>query len=53
MTTVSAPRLLLPDGLRGPGAVVVENGHVVDVLDQVPGPGADHVRLETGCSPRG
>jgi len=48
MTTFSAPRLLLEDGLAGPGAVVVEDGRIVAVLDHVPAAAPDHVRLDDG-----
>ncbi len=38
-TVVSAPRLLVAGAVTGPGALVLEGGRIVEVLDQVP----DHV----------
>ncbi len=48
MTVVSAPRLLVGGRLAGPGAVVVQDGLVAEVLDRRPDPGAGHVRLDGG-----
>jgi N-acetylglucosamine-6-phosphate deacetylase len=48
MPVVSAPSLLVGDSIVGPGALVVRDGLIVDVLDHVPATVADHVRLESG-----
>ena len=48
MTTLSAPRVLLEDGSSGPGAVVVDDGRIVAILDHVPPPSDDHVELASG-----
>jgi N-acetylglucosamine-6-phosphate deacetylase len=45
---VSAPALLLGGRLSGPGAVVIEDGRVREVLDAVPPPAPDHVALASG-----
>jgi N-acetylglucosamine-6-phosphate deacetylase len=45
---ISAPRMLVDGSVRGPGAIVVEDGVIVDVLDGRPGPGPDHIALDTG-----
>jgi N-acetylglucosamine-6-phosphate deacetylase len=45
---VSAPHLLVDGRFTGPGAVVVQAGTVVDVIEGRPAPGADHVELESG-----
>ncbi len=46
---VSAP-VLVREGRRcGPGAVVVEKGHVLAVLDEVPPPAPDHLALRSGA----
>ncbi len=46
MRTISAPRVLLDGALRGPAAVVIDDGVIVDVLDRVPPDGPDHLRLD-------
>jgi N-acetylglucosamine-6-phosphate deacetylase len=48
VTVISAPRLLVDRRLTGPGAVVVDGGHIAAVLDEVPAPGVHHLRLEHG-----
>ncbi|HVQ87412.1 MAG TPA: N-acetylglucosamine-6-phosphate deacetylase [Actinomycetes bacterium] len=54
MTVISAPAILVSaetgadSGIVGPGAVVVEDGSIVDVVDHVPKSAADHVQLPTG-----
>lgn len=48
MPVVSAPALLVGGRLTGPGAVEVQDGRVVRVVDEVPPPGPDHTRLEHG-----
>ncbi len=48
MAIISAPRLLVDGALRGPGALVVEGGVILDVLDGRPAPSSDHVALESG-----
>lgn len=48
MLTISAPRLLRAGTLTGPGAVVLDQGVIHDVLDEVPAPGPDHIALESG-----
>jgi N-acetylglucosamine-6-phosphate deacetylase len=45
---ISAPRLLVEGALRGPGALVVEGGVILDVLEGRPAPAPDHVALDTG-----
>ena len=47
-TVVSAPQLLVGDRLVRSGAVVIRDGVVDEVLDQVPSGDADHVRLQSG-----
>jgi N-acetylglucosamine-6-phosphate deacetylase len=47
-SVISAPGLVVDGALTGPGAVVVAEGRIVDVLDQVPGPGPDHLALRDG-----
>jgi N-acetylglucosamine-6-phosphate deacetylase len=46
--TISAPRLLRAGTLTGPGAVVLDEGVIHDVLDEVPAPGPDHIALDSG-----
>lgn len=46
--TLSAPRLLVGGELTGPGAVVVADGRVREVLDHVPAPGPGHRALARG-----
>lgn len=48
MTIISAPLVLVDGALRGPAAVVVESGRVVEVLDRRPADGVDHLALEHG-----
>ena len=48
MTTFAAPRLLIGSTLTGPGAIAVEDGRIVEVLDGLPAPGADRIVLEHG-----
>jgi len=48
VTVISAPRLLVDGRLTGPGAVVVDEGYIAAVLDAVPAPGRDHLRLDEG-----
>jgi N-acetylglucosamine-6-phosphate deacetylase len=45
---ISAPRLLVEGALRGPGALVVEGGVILDVLDGRPAQSTDHLALESG-----
>jgi N-acetylglucosamine-6-phosphate deacetylase len=45
---ISAPRLLVEGALIGAGAVVIEGGVIVDVLEGRPKPDADHVALDSG-----
>jgi N-acetylglucosamine-6-phosphate deacetylase len=45
---ISAPLLLVDGRLTGPGAVAVEDGVIVDVLDRVPAPGRDDLALPHG-----
>ncbi len=45
---ISAPRLLVGTTLTGPGALVVEGGVILDVLEGRPAPAADHLALDTG-----
>jgi N-acetylglucosamine-6-phosphate deacetylase len=45
---ISAPRLLVDGALRGPGAVVVDGGTIVEVLDAVPAGGPEHLQLPHG-----
>ncbi len=47
MAIISAPRLLV-DGELTNGAVVIENGIIVDVLDTPPRPSPDHLALPEG-----
>lgn len=46
--SVSAPALLVAGAVTGPGAVVMEGGRIVDVLDRVPAAAPDHLRLSDG-----
>lgn len=48
MTVLSAPSLLVDSEIVGPGAVVVENGVITQVLDSVPTSAVDHVELANG-----
>jgi N-acetylglucosamine-6-phosphate deacetylase len=48
LTIISAPRLLVDGVLTGPGAVVLEDGVIADVLDRLPASGPDHVELRDG-----
>ncbi len=48
MPTFSAPELLVGSEIMGPGAVVVDDGVVREILDHVPAPASDHVRLTSG-----
>jgi N-acetylglucosamine-6-phosphate deacetylase len=48
LTIISAPRLLVDGSLRGPGAVVVDDGVIQDVLETVPLDRPGHLRLPTG-----
>lgn len=48
MAIISAPRLLVEGALRGPGALVVEGGVILDVLEGRPAAAADHIALENG-----
>lgn len=48
MAIISAPRLLIGNCLTGPGALVVEGGVILDVLEGRPAPAADHVALDSG-----
>lgn len=48
MTIVSAPEILIGARLVGPGAVVVRDGMVCEILDHVPAAHTDHLRLTTG-----
>lgn len=48
MSVISAPLLLVDGSLRGPGAVVVADGRIVDVLGHRPPPGEDHTELPDG-----
>lgn len=48
MAIISAPRLLVEGSLTGPGALVIEGGVVLDVLDGRPAPARDHLALDTG-----
>ena len=48
MTILSAPELLVGSTIVGPGAVVMEDGLIREVLDHVPATTSDHVRLTTG-----
>lgn len=48
MTIVSAPALVRTGRLSPPGAVVIENGQVQEVLDEVPPRAPDHVALVSG-----
>jgi N-acetylglucosamine-6-phosphate deacetylase len=45
---ISAPRLLIEGALTGTGAVVIEGGVIVDVLEGRPKPDADHLALDSG-----
>lgn len=45
---ISAPAVLAGGGLLQPGAVMVEDGLIVDVLPRRPGPGSDHVQFDDG-----
>ena len=45
---VSAPALVLSGRLSPPGAVVIEDGRVRQVLDEFPPPAPDHVALASG-----
>ena len=45
---ISAPAVLGGGGLLEPGAVVVEDGLIVDVLPHRPSPGRGHVALDDG-----
>lgn len=48
MTIVSAPALLIGTEIVGPGAVVVRDGVVSEVLDFIPAPSIDHTQLNSG-----
>ena len=48
MPVISAPRLLVGGVLRGPGAVLHEDGRIVEVLDGRPADAADHLALPAG-----
>ncbi len=48
MAIISAPRLMVEGAVTGPGAVVVEDGMIVDVLEGRPEQDADHLALDTG-----
>jgi N-acetylglucosamine-6-phosphate deacetylase len=48
VTIISAPRLLVGTRLTGPGAVVVEDGLIVEVIEGRPAPGRRHVALPDG-----
>ena len=45
---VSAPRLVVDGELTGPGAVVVRDGRIADVLDHVPSRAPHHTELRDG-----
>ena len=45
---LSAPAVLAGDGLLHPGAVVVEDGLIVDVLPRRPSPSRGHIALDDG-----
>lgn len=45
---ISAPLLLIDGELRGPGAVVFENGQIIDVLAGRPAASDDHLALTEG-----
>ncbi len=48
MTIVSAPALLIGAEIVGPGAVVVREGIVCEILDHIPTAATDHVHLPSG-----
>jgi len=48
MAIVSAPALLRAGRLSRPGAVVIEDGRILEVLDEVPPPASGHVSLASG-----
>ncbi|MEO8330246.1 MAG: N-acetylglucosamine-6-phosphate deacetylase [Candidatus Nanopelagicales bacterium] len=48
MTTFSAPKLLVGSEIIGPGAVVVHDGLIHQILDHIPAAASDHVRLTSG-----
>jgi N-acetylglucosamine-6-phosphate deacetylase len=48
MPIVSAPRVVAGGRLLAPGAVAVEDGRIVEVLDRRPPPGPDHLALDQG-----
>ncbi|HEX8862446.1 MAG TPA: N-acetylglucosamine-6-phosphate deacetylase, partial [Actinomycetes bacterium] len=48
MPIVSAPRVVAGGRLLAPGAVAVEDGRIVEVLDRRPLPGRDHLALDQG-----
>ncbi|MBX6372360.1 MAG: N-acetylglucosamine-6-phosphate deacetylase [Acidothermus sp.] len=48
MTIISAPRLVIGNRVVGPGAVVVEDGVITDVIEGRPAPGPHHLALEEG-----
>jgi N-acetylglucosamine-6-phosphate deacetylase len=45
---ISAPQVLIEGNLSGPGALVVEGGVILDVLDGRPASGPGHIALESG-----
>ena len=48
LSIISAPRLLVDGRLQQGGAIVVENGMIVEVLADAPAAAADHVQLPSG-----
>jgi N-acetylglucosamine-6-phosphate deacetylase len=48
MTIISAPMLLIGGEGVGPGAVVVRDGLVTEILDHVPTGATDHIHLSNG-----
>ena len=48
MAIISAPRLLVEGKLTGPGALVIDGGVIVEVLDGRPAPGEGHLALDAG-----
>src|SRR6266498_2095541 len=48
MAIFSAPRVIAGGRLLDPGAVAVEDGRIVEVLDRRPPAGPDHLALDRG-----
>ena len=48
MTVVSAPMLMIGSEIVGPGAIVIRDGVVREILDHTPSAASDHIQLTSG-----